>query len=354
MNTAINNGLNWLLDSGIQSADGGVHHNYDSEEGFDSVSVHATSRFIQAMLHLGDPSDPKQREHAIRAGRFLLESAFDMTTDLFVAEFPSDEPEPGATRKASLTGCAAALQALISLWQATNDNAYRECASRCARAMQTRMSRVDGAYFLSYDVDHQSPDFGLDAEADQLKLAAAFWRLAEDAGLREFEYPAEHMVKWALVRHESLLPEWVDREDLVPRIERYALFLEGLLPIAHLDPHASHAFQAGLIRLENGVHEANGSSSPQALARLLRLRLYADSFGINELDQREATRELAELAQRQLRSVNPQLNGAFVMPGFTPDSANADAESTVIATQAMMMYEEVGDGGFRDPWQTLI
>jgi hypothetical protein len=306
------------------------------------------------MLYLGDPDDPKQRRQANRAGRFLLEQAFDLTTDLFISEFPPGGLDGSGTRKASLTGCAAALQALISLWEATSDSAYRECASRCARSLQTRMSRVDGAYFTSYDIDHQSPDFGLEADADQLKLAAAFWRLASDGGLREFEYPAENMARWALVRHESLLPEWLASEDLVPRIERYALFLEGLLPIAHLDPQASHAFQAGLIKLENGVHEANGSSSPQALARLLRLRLYADSFGLIELDEREANREVAELGQRQLRSVHQQLDGAFVQPGFTGDSASADAESTVIATQAMLMWEEVGDGGFRDRWQTLI
>lgn len=346
MNNRTNDGLSWLLDSG-------VHDSYDAECGFDCVSVHATSRFIQAMLKLGKPDAPRRLEAATRAGRFLLEHAFDLTTDLFVADFPEESAGVGP-RKASLTGCAAALQALVDLWQATGDGVYRECAARCARSLQTRMSRVDGAYFLSYDVDHQSPDFGLDAEADQIKLAAAFWRLAEDAGLREFDSPAQHMVQWALTRHESLLPEWVEHEDLVPRIERYALFLEGLLPVAHLDPQASHAFQGGVIKLEKGVQEANGSSSPQALARLLRLRLYADSFGIIELDRREAEREQRELEERQIRSANRQLDGAFVLPGFEQDFAHAGVESTIVSTQALTMWDEVADGGFRDPWQKLI
>jgi|GEM_PF-3060686 len=351
MKSTVTDGLNWLLESGIQAAHGGVHGHYDSEFGFENVTVLATSRYIQAMLHLGEPASARQREQAVRAGRFLVDNALDLTTDLFVSEFPEHE---GGSRKASLNDCAAAIQALMSLWQATNDNAYRECAAGCARALQTRMSRVDGAYFSSYDVDYQSPDFGPDADADQLKLAAAFWRLAEDGGLREFDYPAEHMLRWALARHETLLPEWVEHDKLVPLIERYALFLEGLLPIAHIDSQAAQALQAGLIRLENGVLEANGSSSPQALARLLRLRLYADSFGIIELDHREAARERDELEQRQLHTENRQLNGAFVLPQCSGSAASADAESTVIATQALLMWEEVADGGFRDPWQVLI
>lgn len=352
MKTTVRDGLNWLLDSGIQAAHGGVYETYDSEAGFEPVTVRATSRYIQGMLHLGDPSDPRQIEQAVKAGRFLLEDAFDRTTDLFVCKY--SENGEGA-RKASLAGCAAAMQALMSLWQATQDNAYRECAASCARALQTRMSRVDGAYFLSYDIDFQSPDFGLEADADQLKLAAAFWRLAEDGGLREFDSPAEQMLRWALTRHETLLPDWVEHDKLVPLVERYALFLEGLLPIAHIDSQASQAFQSGLIKLEKGVIEANGSSSPQALARLLRLRLYADSFGMIELDYGEATRERDELEQRQLHSDLPQLNGAFVLPEFTgAGTASADPESTVVATQALLMWEEVADGGFRDPWQVLI
>ncbi|MBI1356671.1 MAG: hypothetical protein GC160_20215 [Acidobacteria bacterium] len=361
MQSAIESGLGWLLGSGVQEAEGGVHAKYAADgEQFDPVSVHATGRYIQAMLTLGDPEDPRQRELAVRAGRFLLDRAFDLTTDLFVQEFPTGDGvatgQAAAARKATITGCAAALQALVSLWQATGDNAYRECAARCARAIRTRMSRVDGAYFLSYDLDYQSPDFDADAEADQLKVAVAFWRLAEDGGLREFDDAAEQMLRWAIVRHETLLPEWIDRKELVPALERYALFLEGLLPIAHLDSRASLAFQSGLLRLERGVIEANGSSSPQALARLLRLRLYADSFGIIELDRWEAERERDELLQRQLLSDNPRLHGAFVLPRYKaqPGGAEADTESTIVATQALMMWEEVADGGFRDPWQILI
>ena len=357
MHSAIHNGLTWLLDSGVQEAEGGVHGKYAAEVGqFDVISVQATGRYVQALLTLGDPTDPRQREQAIRAGRFLLDRAFDLTTDLFVQELPERTEAAAATRKATLNGCAAALHALISLWQATGESAYRECAARCARAVRMRMSRVDGAFFLSYDLDCQSPDYSLDAEADQLKVAVAFWRLAEDGGLREFDDTAEQMLRWAIVRHEALLPEWIDRKDLTPALERYALFLEGLLPIAHLDAKACQALQSGLLRLERGVIEANGSSSPQALARLLRLRLYADSFGIIELDGREAERERGELLERQVRSDDPKLDGAFVLPRHIaqPGEAEADTESTIVATQALIMWGAVADGGFRDPWQTLI
>ena len=130
--------------------------------------------------------------------------------------------------------------------------------------------------------------------------------------------------------------------------------LEGLLPVAHLDPQASHTFQGGVIKLEKGIQKANGSSSPQALARLLRLRLYADSFGLIELDQREAEREQRELEERQIQSANRQLDGAFVLPGFEGEFAHAGVESTIVSAQALTMWDEVTDGGFRDPWQKLI
>jgi hypothetical protein len=219
--------------------------------------------------------------------------------------------------------------------------------------MQNRMSRVDGSFFAQYDISLQSPVMEVEAGIDQLKVAACFLDLAGD-GYHEFEYPAELLTRWALTRCESWDPSLAEPEDRGAAMNAYGLFLEGLLPTAALDMRTGQAMQTGLIRLETAIQQANGSSTPEGLARLLRLRLYADSLGMMELDYGRAKAEAEELAGRQISSLDPKLDGAFTVKPHEDRARELRPEATAVAVQALEMWDEVDDGGFRESWRALI
>lgn len=351
MNSNIYSGLRWLLDSGIQSESGGVYRDFrSSDEGFGPVSTEATAWYVLALLCIGE-QEGSQRERAELAGRFLIEKARDVTTDLFLSEALNKETQ--GKQIAEFLGSGLVLRALLALARVTGDAHYLECAQGCARAMQNRMSRVDGSFFAQYDIQYQSPVTAVESGLDQMKVAACFLDLAED-GYHEFEYPAELLTRWALARCESWDPSLAKPEDRAAAMNAYGLFLEGLLPTAAMDMRTGQALQTGMIRLEQAVLQANGSSTPEGLARLLRLRLYADAMGMMELDYGRAKAEAEELAERQMQSLDPKLDGAFTVKPKEDRPRELRPEATAVAVQALEMWEEVADGGFRESWRVLV
>jgi hypothetical protein len=350
MNSSIYSGLRWLLDSGIQSENGGVYRGFRSENGeFGPISTEATAWYALTLLRVGEP-EGVQRERAEKAGRYLMEKARDVTTDLF-SEAADDEQ--AGQRVAEFLGSGLVLRALLALARATGDNRYLTSAQSCARAMQNRMSRVDGSFFAQYNITYQSPVMEVEAGIDQMKVAACFLDLAED-GYHEFEYPAGLLTRWALARCESWDPSLAEPEHRGAAMNAYGLFLEGLLPTAALDMRTGQALQTGLIRLESAILQANGSSTPEGLARLLRLRLYADALGMMELDYGRAKAEAEELAQRQMASFDPKLDGAFTVKPHEDAPRELRPETTAVSVQALEMWDEVADGGFRESWRVLI
>ena len=350
MNSSIYSGLRWLLDSGIQSEGGGVYRGFRAPaEEFGPVSTEATAWYVLTLLRVGEP-DGVQRERAELAGRYLMEKARDMTTDLFSEGCESGQ---AGKRVAEFLSLGLALRALLALARATGDNSYLTCAQSCARAMQNRMSRVDGSFFAQYDIALQTPVMGVEGGIDQLKVAACFLDLAED-GYHEFEYTAQLLTRWALSRCELWDPSLAEPQDRAAAMNSYGLFLEGLLPTAALDMRTGQALQTGLIRLETAVQEANGSSTPEGLARLLRLRLYTDALGMMELDYGRAKAEAEELAGRQMRSFDPKLDGAFTVKPREDGPRELRPEATAVAVQALEMWDAVEDGGFRESWRALI
>ncbi|MEZ5361087.1 MAG: hypothetical protein R2748_01795 [Bryobacterales bacterium] len=348
MNSNIYSGLRWLLDSGIQAEDGGVYRGLRAPENEPArISTEATAWYVLALLRVGEP-EGVQLERAEKAGRYLMERARDVTTDLF-----SEQSEEAGRRVAEFLSSGLVLRALLALAKATGDNTYLTSAQGCARAMQNRMSRVDGSFFAQYDIGMQSPMMEVEGGADQLKVAACFMDLAEE-GFHEFEYPAQLLTRWALDRCESWDPSLASPENRAQEMNSYGLFLEGLLPTAALDMRTGQALQTGLIRLETAILEANGSSTPEGLARLLRLRLYLDAFGMMELDYGRAKAEAEELASRQMSSIDPRFDGAFTVKPLEDTDRELRPEATAVAVQALEMWDEVDDGGFREHWRALI
>lgn len=358
MNSCTYSGLVWMLGSGIQHDSGGVSREYEVDaRRYGPLSAEATAWYILGLIEAAPPVEDVQRERAMQAGQFLLEKAFDLGVDLFV-EAPTSNgasPEAGDGRptEAGFLGSGVIIRALTALHRLTNDPVYLNCAQSCARALQTRMSRVDGSYFTHFDIVRQEPFEQGPAGVEQLRVAAALRDLAEAGGGYEFEAPAELMTKWALSVQETFAPDVGDEPDPLAAAVRYGRFLEGLLPCAALGGHDGQLLQSGIARIERtleGCSETAGRVIP--LAQVLRLRLYADVFGVAELAYGQAEREAAELAELQRQTSDPRLDGAFTVE--SDGRTLVTAESVAVGVQALAMWEQAADGAFRRAWYELI
>jgi len=350
MESSIYAGLQWLLSSPIQDASGGVGLDYrapEHERG--AVTTEATAWYIQGLLMLEKP-DEQHIERAARAGRFLMETAFDLSNDLFLTR-PALETDRKPTL-AEFDSCAAAIRALLALYSVTRDFAYLECADRCARSILVRLPRVDGSFFPRFDAALSAPYYEIEPGVEQLKIAAAFHELSEHGSDRQFADVAGALAQWA-VRNQAMTLGLTD--DPMDEQRRYALFLEGLLPFACADFALGQALQSGLVQLESAFDETpEGSRSPAVLARLLRLRLYVDRLGIAELDRTRAGQEASALAEAQVLSADPYIHGAFGLLPSDEVDAVVDPETAVVSIQALAMWQQSERGGFMGSWRELI
>jgi len=352
MDTSVHAGLHWLLHSGVQDDGGAVSAGYRAQHReFTEISLEASALFICALLDAGE--DKEHREAAQRAGAFLMERAFDLTCDLFAVE-----TEEG--KLADLRDNGALIEAFTALFLATKEVSYVECAERCGRAIQTRMTRVDGSLFPAYDLISQTPIQSIEGGAsdsglDQLKIAKALSGLGEAKGQHEFESTVTMMVKWALAHHEASRPRKQDPDEAMEALDGYCRFLEGLLPQAAGDMMAGQTLQSGVLNVEEQLltfgRELRRSD---VVARLLRLRLYTDALGIAELDYAEAQAEAATLAEFQLQSMDPKADGGFAHERrLGRRGPEVDTGATAVALQALSMWEQAEEGAFRRPWQAL-
>jgi hypothetical protein len=337
--------------SGIQHPTGAVFAEYEAlTASYSRVSTEAAAWSIQAVLGLGEPPDEARREVAISAGRYLMERSFDLQTDLFV-----DDPTV-KDRTTSFTGCVTALRALNALSRATTDSAYSECADRCARSLQVRMTRVDGSFFTHFKPDSQRA-MGDEGGPEQLKATAAFLELAEDQGMAELRGVAERLLQFSLQRHEAFIGQPItDDNEHVARLRKYALFLEGLLPFATVQMDVGAALQSGIIRLESETRELHlDRRPPELLGHLIRLRLLSEVMGLGELDKAQGEAEADSLAEYQLQSTDPSHDGAFgPTPTVTELGTSLRPHPTVVSLQATEFWNEAETDGFRRGWRDLI
>ena len=359
--SSIEAGLKWLTGSGIQNKSGGVAQYYCADVGkYREVAVGTTGSFISALLKLHWSEGEPVPGVALRAGHFLTKHAFDRDSDLF-ALGPSTNPNSSSLH-ASFVECGIVIRGLLDLWRATGDRACLDHAERCGLALCGKMSIVDGSFFPLYDIAMNHPHSGsgawsVEPGVYQLKVGLAFLELAEATGMGQFKASTEFMRTWALKRQESfLLDDTEEPQLMMDRAHAYCYFLEGLLPEAALDRDCRQALQFGLLRVENLVDEIGGQFQRcDVLAQVLRLRLYADIIGVMELNRGRADQEATRIAEFQIQSPDPRVDGGFAFARQRSELLqHINPATTAVAVQALQMWEQAEEETFRQPWKVLI
>ncbi len=301
--------------------------------------------------------DERLREAAVRAGRFLLERAWDRASGLFPFEYAADGDF--AEPLAYFFDNAIVVRGLLALWRLTGGAELLEVAHRCGLALTLEFPTEDG-FRAALVLPGREPApvderWSRNPGCYHLKAALA-WRELELAGFAgEFDSWWRRALDHALATHQDFLPPGGD-PSVMDRLHAYLYFLEGLLACTERG-ECRRALRAGIERVSELLERiAPAFERADVRAQLLRVKLYADALGIWKLDEEEAEGEVARILEFQVEDdEDPRTQGGFRfgrkaglwMPFVNP-------YTTAFAVQALEMWRLRRGGRFQPDWRELI
>jgi hypothetical protein len=345
----------WFLNSGIQEPNGGVSRYYRIEESRNArVSTEITGYAVSTFCFLHSQSgDAQYLEAALRAGRFLINQAWDETLGLPPFEWPpSEKPEEN---RAFFFDSGIIVRGLIHLYHASGEHSFLDAAEACGRTM-IGLFEHGGEYAPILQLPARSAlpygsSWSNNPGCYQLKSALGWRQLYLETGKPEFQTAFEIALERALANDAVFLPGTSERQRVMDRLHAYSYFLEALLAVNDR-PECAAAQRNGLTRAATLLREiAPEFARSDVYAQVLRVRLLSPG----PVDEVAAAEEAAAISAFQIQSADPRLNGGFyfgrrngVMAPF------ANPVSTSFCTQALAMWNAHQQGTSPGNWRELI
>ncbi len=345
----------WFLGSGIQEAKGGVARYYFSDERQRNapLSTEITGYAASALVNLYKQSSEVQYlDAAINAANYLVD-AWDETCSAM--PFERDEPNP---RHSFFFDDGIIVRGLLAVWREYKNEDFLATAVKVGTSMATDFAKgndfVPILELPSKAQEGRNPQrWSRSSACYQLKAALGWYELWETTDDERYLTNYRRLLHSSLANHDTFLPG-VESECLVmDRLHPYCYFLEGLLPVID-DPAAAKATIWGIERVAGLVE----SISPKFLrsdviAQLLRVRIFADQFGVAPLNEQTGQKEAQLLQGFQSNDSDDTLQGGFwfgrksreFLPFMNP-------VSTAFANQALEMWAQRGARTF--DWHWLI
>jgi hypothetical protein len=349
----------WLLQSGIQEANGGVARYYRSDTGRNHpVSTEITGYAVSTLVYLYQLTGHSvYLERAVLAARFLTRQAWDCGSGCMPFEYGA-LPED-ATPLAYFFDCGIITRGLVAAWRATGEAEFLEAAVRCGRSMLCDFAS-GGEFHPVLALPSKCPvpcdeRWSRSKGCYQLKSAMAWHDLAEATGERAFRAPYLQVLENSLESHHSFLPGPAGGLTVVDRLHAYAYFLEGLLPCAQ-EPNCVTALREGIDRMTDYLEDVGPRFERcDVFAQLLRLRIFADWMCLVPIDQKAAAFEAFTLLGFQQHHPDPRVDGGF---GFGRRGRDwlpfVNPVSTGFSLQALAMWQQHLAGEPRTELQMLI
>jgi hypothetical protein len=334
----------WFLRSGIQEPTGGIARYYYSDICKNArVSTEITGYGLSALTYLYRRlGDTKFLDAALRAGRFLVDTAWDSQSNTFPFEHSSngDQPQP----LAYFFDCGIIVRGLLSLWRASGEARFLNAAEACGRSM-ARDFGASQTFHPIVRLPDKSPlpytsQWSRQPGCYQLKSAMAWFDLYEATGHEEFKTWYESGVEVALAQENSFLPAST-QEKTMDRLHAYLYFLEGLLPVADRT-EVRAALSCGMNKVSNHLREiAPIFERSDVSAQLLRVRLFAAEQAGIPLDKELAADEAARMETFQAASEDQRIDGGFYFGRKAGDFLPfVNPVSTAFCMQAMSLWND--------------
>ena len=347
----------WFLSSGIQESNGGVARYYFSDRQQNAPLTTEITAYYASALACLSKQDSK--------GRYL-DAAIDAATYLVEAWAPECsampfECEAKGSRYSYFFDNGIIVRGLLAVWRACGNEEFLATAVKCGDSMMRDF--VDGKNFspilelpskkpLPYEPARWSRSHG----CYQLKAALGWHELWQITKNERYLAAYRQLLNASVASHGSFLPGCDTDIPVVDRLHPYSYFLEGLLPMIAESPSAevAEAMAEGIDRLAGFARIlAPLFLRSDAVAQLLRVRVFADQYGVVPLDEEAAQEEVTMLKSFQSDDPDPRLYGGFwfgkkngeMLPFMNP-------VSTAFCYQALEMWNQRGRGSL--DWHSLI
>jgi hypothetical protein len=343
----LNHAGRWFLHSGIQSPDGGVARYYRGDEQRNlpvstEITGYAASTYAWLYQRTGDEA---YRDAAVRTAQFLARSAWHDELETFPFETAPGSP-------AYFFDCGIIVRGLLAVNDAVPVPELKTVAVRCTVRMEHDFLEASTLHPI-IDLPAKTPRphekrWSREPGCFQLKAALPWYRLRLKAAWST-------ALVAAIDNHEAFLPGETIEEKVMDRLHAYCYFLEGLLA-AHDDPAASHALRRGIGRTSGYLRAIRDRFlRSDVCAQLLRVRLFADRYGIEPLDRGAAEEEAALTRGFLLSSGDRRLDGAFSFGSRAGEILPiANPVSTAFCAQALDLWRQYEDGTLDPDLDSLI
>jgi hypothetical protein len=351
------------LNSGIQESNGGVARYYFSDRQRNApLTTEITAYFASALAWLSkqdlSKQDPQSAylDAAIRAASYLVE-AWDSKCEAMPFECNAE-----GARYSYFFDNGIIVRGLLAVWRESRNRESRnkellESAMKCGDSMLRDFAdgsgfnpilELPGKSALVREPHRWSRSSG----CYQLKAALGWYELWQITGKEDYLVCYRHVLQAAIASHLRFLPGAATDIPVMDRLHAYSYFLEGLLPVLN-ESEAAQALVAGIDRLSNFAEKISPSFlRSDVVAQLLRVRLFADQYGVVPLNEDAARKESLLLQSFQSDDPDPRLQGGFwfgrkngeMLPFMNP-------VSTAFSCQALEMWNQRGK---RMDWQSLI
>jgi hypothetical protein len=344
----------WLLRSGIQEPSGGVARYYLVAESRNlPVSTEITGYAASAFAYLARlTGDERYHVAALRTADFLILQAWNPQLETFPFELSPGSPS-------YFFDCGIIIRGLLAVARLTRQPQYVEIASVAGLSMARD--------FLTPTAIH--PVVALPSLAPlpyenrwsrqpgcfQLKSALAWLKLARITGDTRYEQWWEQALAQALASWDSFIPGTAERLAVMDRLHAHCYFLEALLAVP-ARAECARVLAAGIAKTASYLRElAPEFVRSDVYAQLLRVRLFADAYGVLPLDAAAAADEAAAVASFQYRSADTRLDGGFAFGRRGAELLPfANPVSTVFCLQALEMWREHQARRFEPDLDSLI
>jgi hypothetical protein len=343
----------WFLRSGIQQTNGGVARYYFSDRERNApLTTEITAYCASALVRLAKrESEARYLDAAIAAATYLV-NAWEAKSSAMPFEC-----EPEGLRYSFFFDNGIIVRGLLAVWRECENEAFLAAAVKCGDSMM-RDFADDGHFNPILELPGKTPlsleptRWSRSSGCYQLKAALGWYELWQITKNEQYLACYRQMLNASLASHLLFLPGCDTDIPVMDRLHAYSYFLEGLLPVAG-EPAAAEAMAVGIDRLDGLARKvASLFLRSDVLAQLLRVRMFADQYGVSCLNENAAQEEIELMQGFQSDDPDPRLRGGFwfgrkngeMLPFMNP-------VSTAFCCQAVEMWNQRG----RElNWQALI
>ncbi len=335
----------WLLNSGIQAADGGVsrYRLTDTNQNL-PTSTEITGYAVSGLCYLFEETgDERFLAAARRSADFLTHKAWDPES----RSMPFELSPSG--RYSYFFDCGIIARSLLWIYRITGDEIYLTRARDIGTAMQRDFASLT-AFHPIVLLPCKSPAeyeiwWSKTPGAFQLKAALAWRDLGETLGEQIFLDLYDQVLHFSLEHYSETLDNETDEPRKMDRLHAWAYFLEGLQPVADRTP-IQYLIKSALAHGE-ALREKLASQflRSDVCAQLLRIKLLAGGH--------PSQGELIRIEAFQYQSADPTLNGGFGFGRRNEElTPHVNPVSTVFSMQALSYSAK--NGPDHVDWRKLI